>query len=71
MKDEKFKALLKWTVRAVWEAFKVLVDNCLGKYRATNYRTLVENMLQTFRNTGCNMSDCNSFKSSGFLSKQP
>jgi hypothetical protein len=35
---------------------KVTVNNFLGKYKAPNYRTPPENMIQTFRNMECNMS---------------
>jgi hypothetical protein len=38
------------------EAFKVVVDHFLGKHKALNYKTRVENMLETFRNMGCNIS---------------
>jgi hypothetical protein len=61
VKDENSDALFTGTVRAAWEAFKVVVDNFLGKYKAPNYTKFVKNMLQTFRNMGCNMSNCTSF----------
>lgn len=42
--------------KAAWGAFKVVVDTFLGKHKAPNYKTHVENMHKTFRNTECNMS---------------
>jgi len=48
--------LLKGTEKPASETFKVVVDHFLGKHKAINYKTRVENMLETFRNMGCNMS---------------
>jgi uncharacterized protein Usg len=55
MKDKYFDALLKGAGKAALELFKV-GEKFLSKYKTTNYRTLVENILQTFRNIGCNLS---------------
>jgi hypothetical protein len=41
VKDKNCNALLKGTEKAVWEAFKVVVDKFLGKHKAPNYRTIV------------------------------
>jgi hypothetical protein len=46
MKDKNFNALVKGTGKAALEMFKV-GENFLNKYNRTNYRTLVENILQT------------------------
>jgi hypothetical protein len=56
VKDKNFDVLLKWNEKAVLEAFEVVVYKFLGKHKSPNYRTLVENMLKTFRNMGWNMS---------------
>ena len=39
-----------------WKAFVLAVRNFLGNNKARNYADLVNNMLTTFRNLGCNMS---------------
>jgi len=42
--------------------FKEVLDNFLDKHKAPIYRKLVENMLEIFRNIGCNMSlNCTTF----------
>jgi hypothetical protein len=56
MKNKHYDALLKKTETAIQEAFEVAADNFLGKCKAPRYRTLVENMLETFRNMGYHMS---------------
>jgi hypothetical protein len=33
---------------------KIVLDIFLGKHKAPNHKTLVENMHKTFRNMGCN-----------------
>ena len=42
MKKNNFAALLKGTTKAAWKTFQVVVDNCLGKHKASNYRTHVD-----------------------------
>jgi hypothetical protein len=56
MKDKNFEALLKGTENTACEVFKVFVDNFLGKHKAPTNRKLIENMLESFTNMGCNMS---------------
>lgn len=56
VKDKNFDVLLKWNEKAVSEAFEIVAYKYLGKHKSFNYRTLVENMLKTFRNMGWNMS---------------
>jgi hypothetical protein len=56
VKDKNFNAFLKWTEKAVSEALTVVAYYFLGKQKSPNYKTLVENILKTFRYTGWNMS---------------
>ena len=39
----------------VWPAFKSFYVNCLGNYRADNYRDLVEDLLRAYKTLGCNI----------------
>jgi hypothetical protein len=55
MNDTDLDAVLKRTEKAAWEASKA-VHNFLGKHKAHNYRIIVEKILETFKNMGCNMS---------------
>jgi len=56
MKDTNFDAQFSGSEKAAWEAIKVVVDIFLGKHKAPNYKTPVENTHKTFRNMGCNMT---------------
>jgi hypothetical protein len=56
MRDTNFDAQFSGSKKAAWEAFKVVVHIFLGKHKAPNYKTLVENMHKTLRNMGCNMT---------------
>lgn len=51
MMDKNFDALLKGAEKAALEVFKV-GENFRNKYKKTSCRTLVENILQKFRNIG-------------------
>jgi hypothetical protein len=55
MKNKNVDTLPKWTQKAACEAFKVVVDHFLGQHKALNYKKLVENMHETFRNMRCNV----------------
>lgn len=62
MKDKSLDESLKRTEKPSWEVFKEVLDKFLDKHKAPIYRKLVENMLEIFRNIGCNMSlNCTSF----------
>ena len=41
---------------STWNSFAIVVKNFLGKFKAENYKELVENMLFNFRDIGANMS---------------
>jgi hypothetical protein len=47
MNDRNLDEVLEGTEKTAWEAFKLLLDNFLGKYRAPKYRQLVEQKLET------------------------
>jgi hypothetical protein len=51
MKDTNLDAQFNGDEKAAWEAFKLAVNIFLGKHNAPNYKTHVENMHKTFRNT--------------------
>lgn len=39
-----------------WNSFEAVCDNFLGNHRAPNYKEIVQEMLNAFRDLGCNMS---------------
>ena len=56
MKDEYFETLLQGDEKAAWDSFKFVVKGFLGNRRAQNYEELVNNLLQSYQQLGCNMS---------------
>jgi len=56
IKDEYFDTLLQGDEKAAWDSFKFVVKGFLGHRRAQNYEELVNNLLQSYQNLGCNMS---------------
>jgi hypothetical protein len=51
-----FYEVLEGNEKTAWEKFRLGVVNFLGTHKAPNYRQLVEQMLECYRNMGCNMS---------------
>uniref|UniRef100_A0A1B0CSA1 Uncharacterized protein n=1 Tax=Lutzomyia longipalpis TaxID=7200 RepID=A0A1B0CSA1_LUTLO len=54
--DESFSMCLDSEEMIAWNAFKKVVKNFLGNVRDPNYKDLVEEMLDAFKNLGINMS---------------
>jgi len=65
-KDEYFDKLLQGDEKAAWDSFKFLVKGFLGNRRAQNYEELVNNLLQSYQNLGCNISEKNTLPSLAF-----
>ena len=57
IRDEYFDSLLRGDEKAPWDSFKFVVKGFLGNRRAQNYEELVNNLLQSYQNLGCNMSE--------------
>ena len=49
--------LLQGDEKAAWDSFKFVVKGFLGNRRAQNYEEPVTNLLQSYRNLGCNVSE--------------
>lgn len=56
MSDERFEDLLLGPEKIAWKAFKDVVDNFLGNYRAPHYIQLVDKLLKAYKTMKCNMS---------------
>jgi len=56
IKDEYFDKLLQGDEKAAWDSFKFVVKIFLGNRRVQNYEELVNNLLQSYKKLGCNMS---------------
>jgi hypothetical protein len=40
----------------MWETFRMVLENFLGRQKVPNYKHLIEEMLEAYRTTGCNIS---------------
>jgi len=56
LKDERFDEILDNTAKIAWLAFKSVVSNFLGNHKSSNYVQVVNNLLQCYKEMGCNMS---------------
>ena len=56
LRDEQFDSIFYVQEKAAWNAFRLVVKNILGNFKAENYRELVDNLLYSYNNLGCNMS---------------
>jgi len=57
IKNEYFDTLLEGHEKAAWDSFKFVVKGFLGNRRAQNYEEPVNNLLQSYQNLGCNVSE--------------
>lgn len=55
-KDQMFKSKLNEKERRAWVAFENISHNFLGNKRAENYEELVQELLSSYQQLGCNMS---------------
>lgn len=56
IKDPAFVTSMNEAERKAWTSFIAVVKNFLGKHKAENYVELVNEMLNSFKSLGCNMS---------------
>lgn len=56
VKDEHFIGTMTELQKNAWLAFKNLVKDFLGNTRAQNYTEIVQQLLESFKMLGCNMS---------------
>lgn len=56
MQDPNFENAMNLQEKSAWGAFKQVVLKFLGNHKDPNYENIVQNMLKTFQELGCNMS---------------
>lgn len=56
MADGEFRNHMTQPEKEAWLSFKAVTDGFLGNHRHPDYKALVEDMLDKFKNLGCNMS---------------
>ena len=56
MKTTEVKNVMTTVEKEALISFKQIIQGFLGNSKASNYKELVENMLEKYHNLGCNMS---------------
>ena len=55
-KDQQFEAVLSDKEKAAWQASKKVSNGFLGNFKAANFRKLVQDLVDSYEQLGCNMS---------------
>jgi hypothetical protein len=55
-RDEQFGHILSVNEKRAWNDFRLVATNFLGNKKADNYKELVENLLLSHEELGCNMT---------------
>jgi hypothetical protein len=55
-RDEKFEDMLSEVEKSAWKSLKNVVQNFLGNFKASNCREIVGELLNSYKDMGCNMS---------------
>jgi len=55
-KDEQFEAVLSDKEKAAWQSFEDVLNGFLGNFKAANFGELVQDLVDSYEQLGCNMS---------------
>jgi hypothetical protein len=55
-RDEQFDHIVGGNEKRAWDDFRLVATNFLGNNKADNYKELVEDLLLSYEELGCNMS---------------
>jgi len=55
-KDQQFEAVLNDKEKAAWQSFEKFSNGFLGNFKAANFRELVQDLMDSYEQLGCNMS---------------
>jgi hypothetical protein len=55
-KDQQFEAVLSDKEKAAWQSFEKFSNGFLGNFKAANFTELVQNLMVSYEQLGCNMS---------------
>jgi len=55
-KDQQFEAVLSDKEKAAWQSFEKVSNGFLGNFKAANFRELVQDLMDSYEQLGCNMS---------------
>ena len=54
-KDQQFEAVLSDKEKAAWQAFEKLSNGFMGNFKAEIFRELVQDLMNSYEQLGCNM----------------
>jgi len=55
-KDQQFESVLSDKEKAAWQSCKKISNGFLGNFKAANFRELVQDLMDSYEQLGCNMS---------------
>jgi len=55
-KDQQFEAVLSDKEKAAWQSFEKVLNGFLGHFKASDFRELVQDLMDSYEQLGCNMS---------------
>ena len=55
-KDQQFEAVLSDKEKAAWQSFEKVSNGFLENFNAANFRELVQDLVNSYEQLGCNMS---------------
>ena len=55
-KDQQFETVLSDMEKAAWQSFEKVSNGFLGNFKAANFRELVQDLMDSYEQLGCNMS---------------
>jgi len=55
-KDQQFETVLSDKEKAAWQSFEKVSNGFLGNFKAANFRELVQDLVDSYEQLGCNMS---------------
>ena len=68
-KDQQFEAVLSDKEKAAWQYSEKVSNGFLGNFKAANFRELVQDMMDSYEQLGCNVAENSLFIfTPGFLS---
>ena len=56
VKDQQFEAVLSDKEKAAWQSLEKVSISFLGNFKAANFRELVQDLMDSYEQLGCNMS---------------
>ncbi|KAI6653894.1 hypothetical protein LOD99_3070 [Oopsacas minuta] len=56
VRDDNFSNSMIWKEKCTWNTFVDVMKNFLGNTKSPNYKILVNELIESYKNLGCNMS---------------